>query len=328
MPKDKKDEAIQEVMKELNKKYQEDSVTQGEEIIIDTIPTNCLSLDWILGCGGFPRGRIIEVYGQESSGKTTMALFIAAQVQKKGGRVFWVDAECCMDSEYSKKIGVDTKNLIIHKPMSGEEGFDALEKMIKTNSIDLIVVDSVAALVPQEELDGDIGDKKIALQARLLSKGLRAITGILSQTKTSIIFINQLRDNLMTFGYGPKTITPGGKALKFYASVRLAVRKGKKIEGENKDIIGNQLIVKAEKNKVGLPFRETTLDLYFSKGIDIVGDLIDFGNKIGVVERTGNSYIFKEVKLGGSRDKARDFLEKNPEVADLIKEEIKIKIKI
>jgi len=319
MPKDEKDKKIEETIKELQKKYGDDSVIKGKEILVETIDTGCVSLNHVLACGGFPRGRIIEAYGMESAGKSLLALFIAAQVQKNGGRVFWIDAEFCFNTDYAEKIGVDIKNLIIHKPMNAEEGFDALEKMIKTNSVDLIVVDSVAALVPQEELDGEIGDKKIALQARLLSKGLRAITGMLSQTKTSVIFINQLRDNLMTFGYGQKNTTPGGRALKFYASIRLSVRKGKKILNSKKEIVGNELIIKAEKNKVGLPFRETTLDLFFAKGIDTIGDLINFAIQNNIIQKEGNTYSFGDVKLGVGLEKVKEYVRQDKKLVEEIK---------
>jgi len=308
-------------MKELNKKYGDDSIIEGGNIVVEATPTGCLSLDWVMGCGGFPRGRIVEIYGQESSGKTTMSLFFAAQVQKRGGKVFWIDAEQCWDSEYARKIGVDTDSLILHRPMSGEEGFDALEKMIKTNEIDLIVVDSVAALVPQDELDGEIADKSIALQARLMSKGLRMITGILAKTKTSVIFINQLRDKIGV-QWGTPTTTTGGKALKFYASIRLAVKKGDKIISSNKDVIGNSLKIKVEKNKVGLPFRETELELFFYKGLDLVGDLVNFGIKNNVISKTGSTYFYHDVKLGVGKDKVKEYLEGDEEVLNLIREEI------
>ncbi len=320
--KDERDDAIAEATKELNKKYREDSVIKGGNIKVDAIPTQSLSLDWVMGCGGFPRGRIVEVYGEASSGKSTMALFIAAQVQKNGGKVCWVDAEQCFDSSYSEKIGVNTKELILNQPLSGEEGFNVIEKMIETNSIDLIVVDSVSALVPQDELDGSIEDKNIALQARLMAKGLRVITGILAKTKTSVIFINQLRDKIGVMSWGPKTTTTGGKALKFYASIRLAVKNGGKIITSSKEVIGSKLKIKAEKNKVGLPFRETEIELYFGKGIDLIEDTLDFAERNGVVKKVGSTYSYRDVKLGVGREKAKEYLEGNKEVLDLIREEI------
>lgn len=322
MPKEKKDNAISDTIKELNKQYGDDSVVEGGNIEVEAIKTGSISLDWVLGCGGFPRGRIVEVYGESSTGKSTLALFIAAQVQKNEGRVLWLDAEQCYDSAYAEKIGIDTKKLILSRPMSGEEGFTILEKFIKTGDIDLIVVDSVAALVPQDELDGNVEDKSIALQARLMSKGLRMITGILAKTKTSVIFINQLRDNIGAFGWGPKTTSTGGKALKFYASIRLAVKNGGKILTSNKEAIGSLLKIKAEKNKVGFPFRETELELFFRKGLDLVGDVLDFSLKNGVVSKSGSTYSYRDVKLGVGRDKAKEYLEGNKEVLDLIRDEV------
>lgn len=317
----KKTNAVKDVIKELNKKYGKEAVVEGEGMVVEAIPTECMSLDWVLGCGGFPRGRIMELYGQESSGKSTMALFFAAQIQKQGGTVVWVDAEQSFDSNYAKKIGVNTKDLIVNRPMSGEEAFNVLEKMIKTNSIDLIVVDSVSALVPQKELDGQVEDVTIALQARLMSKGLRMITGGLARTKTSVIFINQLRDKIGVV-YGVPTTTTGGKALKFYASIRLSVRKGSKILNSSKDVIGNVLKIKGEKNKVGLPFRETELELFFNKGLDIVGDTLNFAISNKVVKKDGITYSYKKIKLGVGKDKSKKYLEENEEVLKSIKEDL------
>lgn len=316
-----KNNSINDAMKEINKKYGGDSVIKGNDMVVEAIPTECMSLDWVMGCGGFPRGRIVEVYGQESSGKSTMALFFAAQIQKQGGTVVWIDAEQSFDSEYSKKIGVDTEKLIVNRPMSGEEAFNVLDKMIKTNSVDLIVVDSVSALVPQKELDGNVEDVTIALQARLMSKGLRMITGELAKTKTSVIFINQLRDKIGV-QWGSPTVTTGGKALKFYASIRLAVRKGGKILNSSKDVIGNILKIKAEKNKVGLPFRETELELFFNKGLDIVGDILNFAIKNSIVKKSGITYNYRDVKLGVGKDKSKKYLEENEEVLNSIRGEL------
>jgi len=319
-----KENTIKDTIKDLNKKYGGDCVTSGGGIDVEFIDTGCFSLNHILGCGGFPRGRVVEIFGKESSGKTTMALFFAAQVQKNGGTVVWVDAEACFDSNYAEKIGVDTKKLVLNRPMSGEEAFTVLEKMILTNDVDLVVVDSVAALVPQKELDGDIEDVNVALQARLMSKGLRVITSALAETKTSVLFINQIRQKIGIF-YGPSDVTCGGNALKFYSSIRLSVRKGNKkdfILNDNNDVIGNTLYLKCEKNKVGLPFRETSLDLYFSEGIDIIGDILDFALKNSIVKKSGITYNYKDVKLGAGRDKAKKFLEDNGEVLNSIKTEL------
>lgn len=312
--------SIAETMKDLNKKYQADSVVFGDDMAqeIESIDTNCYSLNKIFGCGGLPKSRCIEIYGSESSGKTSLALYLVAQIQKKKGRALWIDAEAAWSSEYAKKIGVDTEDLVVSSPMSGEEGLDIVEKMVATGAFAVVVIDSVAALVPQREIDGDISDVTIALQAKMMSRHLRIITSVAAKTKTCIIYINQTRDNLMTFGYGNKVSTPGGKALKFFASVRLEVKIMNKIK-PGEDVVGNHLKISATKNKVGPPFRSAEIDLFFARGIDTVGDILDCAVAQKKVDVSGRTHSYKEVKMGTSRDEAKVYLENNPQTLEEIK---------
>jgi recombination protein RecA len=295
--------AIEDAIKTLNKKYGNASIVDGgsekdsEAFTITSLPTGCVSLDWVLACGGLPRGRIIELIGAESSGKSSMALYLAAQVQKSKGKVVWVDAEYSYSSEYATKLGVDVNSLVVVQPTSGEEAFDVINSLVKTGEVDLVVVDSVAALLPQSELEGEFDKEGMAAQARLMGKGLRILAGTLSRANTTILFINQLREKVGVY-YGPKTVSPGGKALKFFASVRLEVRHGKSIKDKDEAVIGNGLIITAVKNKVGLPNRTAEFDLYYASGIDLVSDLFNFGVKMGVIEKKGNTYFVGEEKLG------------------------------
>lgn len=316
------EKTISSVIKEINKKYSNGSVVFGSDIAkVEVIDTNCFSLNNILGCGGLPKGRLIEISGAPSSGKTAMALYIAAQVQKKGGKVLWVDAERVFNPDYTKKIGVDIKKMAVSTPESGEEALDTVEKLVSTGEYSLVVVDSVAALTPQKELDSEPTDVSIALIAKMMSRHLRVITAVASKTNTCIIYINQTRDNLMTFGYGKKTVTTGGKALPFYASVRLEVKVISKIKGKNDDIIGNNLRIRAEKNKCGLPFRSGDISLYFESGIDVIGDILDVAQKQGLVEKTGSTYVFGENRIIG-KEKARKHLEENPKIVEELKNKL------
>ena len=317
-------EALNEVIKILNKKYGNESIlTVGEkgQLEIETISTNCYSLDRIFSCGGLPRGRIIEIFGAESSGKSTLAMYIIAQVQKWGGKAVLVDAEFAFNQDYAAKIGVDTEKLLLSQPNTGEEGLDIVLKMVNTGDVDIIVVDSVAALVPSAELAGEIFDVNIALQARMMSKFLRMITGTVSKTKTVIIFINQIRDKIGIF-VGNKVTTTGGHALKFYASVRLEVKTIGKIKNKEGDVVGNKLKVYAAKNKVGLPFRTAEIDLYFEKGIDVFGDLVEVASEEGILEKSGNTYSWNGEKLGVGKDAARDYLEGHPEAFEQIRSKL------
>lgn len=339
MPKSKKDEEskveksdeIQTAFSILEKKYGKGVILQKNKIIgIEAIPTGCFSLDSVFDCGGMPRGRILEVFGEESSGKSTLAMFIMAQIQKTGGKAVLIDAEYAFDADYASDIGVDVDKLIVSQPESMEEAFDVMNELIKTNEIDVIVIDSVAAMVPKSEIESDeILARTMAVQAQLLTKGLRILAGPISRSKTTVIFINQLRDNFNVM-YGPKEHTPGGRALKFYASVRLNVRKGKKItdDGTDKGIqIGNRMLVKAVKNKVGFPWKEAEFELYYARGIDLIGDVVDYGEKIGVIHKVGNTWMFGEQKLGVGRDQAKEALTKDEELYKKIRSSIEQYVK-
>jgi len=320
-----KELSLSEALKEINKKYGNDSLIKvsdlDERIKIDSLSTSCLSLNNVFACGGMPRGRIIEIFGMPSHGKTTLALFLVAEVQKNGGKAAWIDAEFSFSQNYANKIGVDTKNLFLSQPNTGEMAFDIVESLIKTNEIDIIVIDSTAALVPESELEGEIYDQKIALQARLISKGLRMITGLAAKTKTTIIFISQVRDKIGSF-LGPTKVSGGGNALKFYSSVRLEVTKVKTIKDGDENVIGNRLKIEAVKNKVGLPFRKTEIDLYFERGIDIIADIFDVGVIKNTINKSGNTYSFKDIKLGVGRENCIDFLN-NKDNEKILKEIVK-----
>ncbi len=317
---------LEDALKELNKSYGEGTVASIKDrggAKIEAIPTNCMTLDWIFGCGGLPRGRIIELYGKESSGKSTMAMFLVGQVQKQGGKAVWIDAEFSFSDKYAKNLGVDTDALILSLPEYGEQALEIARKTIATNEIDIVVIDSVAGLTPKKELEGDIEKQDIALQARMMSKALRVLGSSIAQTKTVMLMINQTRERIGVFWGNPET-TPGGKALKFYASARIKVRPGKDpILNSSKTVVGNHLVIKATKNKVGMPFREGEIDLYFNKGIDLVSDLFDTAVRYEVISRAGASYSFGDKKLGVGRDTAKKMLE-DEKLAKQIKEQIKI----
>ena len=321
---EKEKDGLKDVIKSLNKKYDGNSVMKISEMnnaSIKIFSTNCFSLDSLFGCGGLPKGRIIEIFGQESSGKTSMALFLIAQVQKQGGKAVFIDAEMSFTKEYAEKIGVKIDELYVSQPDFGEEALDIVEKTAKTGEVDIIVVDSVSSLIPKKEYEAEIEKENIALQARMMSKGLRKLTGALAKSETTVIFINQIRQKTGIFWGSPNT-TSGGKALKFYASVRIEVKKKKKIE-KNDEVIGNHLLLCAVKNKVGFPWRTSELDLIFEKGIDLVGDILDFAENKKVIQKVGNTYMFEKEKLGVGRDNTKKFLEDHPEMVERIKKELK-----
>lgn len=316
-----KDKVIAEAMKGLNKKYGDNTIINMDAknvIDVESISTNSLLLDHVFSCGGLPRGKMVELYGAESSGKSTMAMFIIAQVQKAGGNAVYVDVEFSFSKDYAEKIGVDTDKLIVSQPNSGEEALQIIDTMTKTNSIDVIVLDSVAALVPQKELDGEIADVGVAVQARMMGKAMRVLAGNVAKTKTSLIFINQLRDRVGVF-FGNKETTPGGKALKFFASVRLEIKKGKKILNSKDDVIGNWLNICAVKNKVGFPWRKAELELIFASGLDLNGDLVDAALKDGVLTKNGTTIYFGEEKLGVGRERAKNRLASDVDLFNKIK---------
>lgn len=287
---------------------------EGNKDTVDAVSTGSLSLDTALGVGGVPRGRITEIYGTESSGKTTLALQIVAEAQKAGGLALYVDAEHAMDTEYAKALGVDVERLYISQPGTGEEALEIMDAIIRSGAVDVVVLDSVAALVPKAEMEGEMGDSFVGIQARMMSQAMRKLGGSINRSKTAAIFINQLREKIGVL-YGNPEVTPGGRALKFWASVRIEVRRGEAIKSGTEQI-GARTKVKIVKNKVAPPFRACEFDIIFGKGISKAGDLLDVATDMGVVTRTGTYFNFGEVRLGQGRDNARNFLESNPEVLD------------
>jgi recombination protein RecA len=325
--KDKKP-TLKEVIEGIKKKYGEGAVISHEDVPshVESIPTGCFALDNLLGCGGLPKGRLMEVYGENSSGKSTMCLFFSAQVQKQGGKVVYIDAENAFDASYAQNIGVDTTELLVSQPTTLEETMDIVKMYVETSAVDLIIVDSVASLVPKAELEGEFMKETMAVQARAMSKALRILTGPIAKSKTVVIFINQLREKVGVF-YGEKTTTPGGKALKFYSSVRIAVTKGEKILGKNDEHIGNRMKLTATKNKVGMPFRKAEFDLYYSKGIDLLGDAFDYAVSLEIIKKAGNTYMFNNQKLGVGRDNARSYMADHEEVYADVRKALEVRTK-
>ncbi|MBI4262292.1 recombinase RecA [Candidatus Uhrbacteria bacterium] len=307
--------AVGEAIDQIKERFGDGSIMrfgEAKRSIVEAIPTGCLSLDLALGVGGVPRGRIIEIFGMEASGKTTLAQHIVSEVQKLGGVAAFVDAEHALDPEYAKKIGVKVDELLISQPDTGEQALEIVETLVRSNAVDVIVIDSVAALVPKAEIEGEMGDSHMGLQARLMSQALRKLTGIVSKTKTTVIFINQIRMKIgIVFG-NPETTT-GGTALKFYSSVRIEVRRSAQIKQGDK-IIGNRVKAKIVKNKVASPFRTTEFDIMYNEGISVAGDLLDTGVILEVVKKNGNSYSYGETKLGVGRETAKQYLRENPKL--------------
>lgn len=316
----KTEEGLGEILKEIQEKFGEGSIMQlgqKEVIVAEAIPTGSLSLDLALGVGGVPKGRIIEIYGAESSGKTTLALHIIAQSQKKGGKASFIDSEHALDPEYAKRIGVNLDNLLISQPDSGEQALDIAEALVRSGQLDVIVIDSVAALTPQAEIEGEMGDQQIGLQARLMSRALRKLTAFISKTKTVLIFINQTRMQIRGMAYGNPVTTPGGKALKFFSSVRVELNRIAQIK-KGEEIVGSRIKAKVVKNKVAPPFKIAEFDIYYSEGISLESDLINIGLKRGLIQKSGNTFYYKDKKLGSSLDSARLFLKENKSVAEEI----------
>jgi len=293
---------------------------EAQKSDVDTVPTGCLSLDLALGVGGVPRGRIIEIFGPEASGKTTLAQHIISEVQKQGGIAAFIDAEHALDPDYARKIGINVKEMLISQPDTGEQALEILETLVRSNAIDVVVVDSVAALVPKKEIEGDMGDAQMGLQARLMSQALRKLTGVVSKTKTIVIFINQIRMKIGVFFGNPETTT-GGQALKFYSSVRIEVRRSAQIKQGDK-IIGNRVKAKIVKNKVSAPFKTCEFDIMYNEGISLSGDTLDTGAFYGVVQKRGNSYGYGEVKLGVGRENAKTYLKENPKLLQEIRKDV------
>lgn len=316
--------SLKDVFKDINKKYGDTIGYAGdnEGIAIETWDTGCLSLNHVLGNGGLAKGRVYELFGSPSDGKSTASMFLVAQIQKQGGKCAYIDAEYTFNEDHAKKIGIDVDKLIFAQPETGEQAADIIEKLIHTGEMALIVVDSSAALVPSKELEGSIEDSNIALQARMMSKLLRMITGAVAKTKTIVIFISQTRDKIGMFT-GPTKDTTSGNALKFYASVRLEVKKIKQLK-DGDEIVGNRIKMTAVKNKVAPPFREAEVDLYFQSGFDMYGDLVDYAEKTGAVSKTGNTYSFNGEKIAVGRDATKEAIKNNQTLYEQIKESVTI----
>ena len=325
MAKEDKLKALDAAIAQIEKQYGKGSVMKlGENTAnmnIETVPTGSLSLDIALGIGGLPKGRIIEVYGPESSGKTTVALHCIAEVQKRGGIAGFIDAEHALDPVYAKNIGVDIDNLYISQPDCGEQALEITETMVRSGAVDIIVVDSVAALVPKAEIDGDMGDSHVGLQARLMSQASRKLTGVISKSNCTVIFINQLREKVGVMFGNPETTT-GGRALKFYSSVRLDVRRVESLKQAG-EVIGNHVRVKIVKNKVAPPFKEAEFDIMFGQGISKEGDLLDLAAKVDIINKSGAWYAYEGEKIGQGRENAKTYLRENPEFAAMIDQKVR-----
>lgn len=322
--------ALQLTIDKLEKTYGKGTVmTLSDQKIVDipAISTGSLGLDIALGIGGIPRGRVTEIFGPESSGKTTLTLHCIAEAQKAGGMAAFIDAEHAFDKSYAEKLGIDTKNLLISQPDNGEQALEIAEHLIRSGAIDIIVIDSVAALVPKGELEGEMGDSKMGLQARLMSQALRKLTGTISKTKCACIFINQLREKIGVMFGNPETTT-GGNALKFYASVRLDIRRIGQIKEGTDSIIGNRTKVKVVKNKVAPPFKVVEFDIIYGAGISKVGEIVDLGVELEIIKKSGSWFSYKENKIGQGRDAVKTMLEDNPELAEEIENKIKEKAEL
>jgi len=321
-------QAAMEAMEQIKQRFGEGAIMkfgEARKVDVDAVPTGCLSLDIALGIGGVPRGRVIEIFGPEASGKTTLAQHVVAEVQKLGGIAAFVDAEHALDPDYAAKIGINVKDMLISQPDTGEQALEIVETLVRSNAVDIVVIDSVAALVPQKEIEGDMGDQHMGLQARLMSQALRKLTAIVAKTKTVVIFINQIRIKIGVFFGNPETTT-GGMALKFYSSVRIEVRRSAQIKQGDK-IIGNRVKCKVVKNKVAAPFRSCEFDIMYNEGISISGDLLDTGVVYGVVSKSGSSYAFGEIKLGTGRENAKRFLRADKKLMKEIRKKVMSEVK-
>ncbi|MBC6400400.1 MAG: recombinase RecA [Ekhidna sp.] len=327
---EEKQKALQVTIDKLEKTYGKGTIMKlSDEKIQDipVIPTGSLSLDMALGVGGIPRGRIIEVYGPESSGKTTLAMHCIAEAQKQGGLAAFIDAEHAFDKIYAEKLGIDTENLLISQPDNGEQALEIAEHLIRSGAIDIIVIDSVAALVPRGELEGEMGDSKVGLQARLMSQALRKLTGTINKTGCSCIFINQLREKIGVMFGNPETTT-GGNALKFYASIRLDIRRVSQIKESADNVMGNRTRVKVVKNKVAPPFKVVEFDIMYGKGISKSGEIVDIGVELDVVQKSGSWFSYDGNKLGQGRDAVKALIEDNPELMEALENKIKEKLNV
>jgi len=320
-----KEKALENALKQVRKDYGEGSIMKlGEaaaKMNIEVMPTGALALDIALGVGGVPRGRILEIYGPESSGKTTVALHMIAEAQKLGGIAAFIDAEHALDPVYAKALGVNTDELLISQPDNGEQALEIAEALVRSGAIDIVVIDSVAALVPRAEIEGEMGDSHVGLHARLMSQALRKLTGIISKSRTTTIFINQIREKVGVMFGNPETTT-GGRALKFYASIRIEVRKGEAIKSGN-DVIGNRTKVKVVKNKIAPPFRTAEFDIMYGRGVSREGSIVDIGSSMDIIAKSGTWYSYGSTRMGQGKENAKDFLKDNKQVADEIEGKIR-----
>jgi recombination protein RecA len=320
-----KKKALEAALSQIERQFGKGSIMKlgeaGTRFEVPVIPSGSIAIDMALGVGGIPRGRVTEIYGPESSGKTTQTLHVLAEAQKMGGVAAFIDVEHALDPVYAANIGVDLENLYVSQPDTGEQGLEIVETLVRSNAVDVVVIDSVAAMVPRAEIEGDMGDAHVGLQARLMSQALRKLTAVISKSKTAVIFVNQIREKVGVMFGSPET-TPGGRALKFYSSVRLEVRRMDAIK-QGQDQTGNRAKVKVVKNKLAPPFKVAEFDIIFGKGISREGSLIDVATAVGVTARTGSWYAFGDTKLGQGRDNARTFLEDHPEVADAIERQVR-----
>lgn len=322
--KEEKATALETALKQIEKDYGKGAIMRlGQQAAqnIEVIPTGCLPLDIALGVGGIPRGRIVEIYGPESSGKTTVALHIAAQAQKIGGTAAFIDAEHALDPMYAKNLGVDLDELLVSQPDTGEQALEICEALVRSGAVDLVVIDSVAALVPKAEIEGDMGDSHVGLQARLMSQAMRKLTSIVSKTRCSIVFINQLREKVGIM-FGNPEVTSGGRALKYYSTVRIDVRRSETLK-KGTDSVGNRTKAKIVKNKVAPPFKVAEFDIVFGEGVSREGTLVDLGVNLDVVKKSGAWFSYNDEKIGQGRENAKKFLKDNPEIADEIEQKVR-----
>ena len=321
----KKAKALELAITQIDRQFGKGSIMRLGDDYIPTmdnvISTGCLSLDVALGVGGIPRGRVVEIYGPESSGKTTLALHIVAEAQKTGAFAAFIDAEHAVDPDYSKRLGINTEELLISQPDTGEQALEICETLVRSGALDVIVIDSVAALVPRAELEGDMGDSHMGLQARLMSQALRKLTGTVSRSNTTVIFINQIREKIGVVFGNPET-TPGGRALKFYSSVRLEIRRITTIK-DGTEMVGSRVRVKVVKNKVAPPFKKSEFDIMYGQGISYVGDIVDLAVEGNIVEKTGAWYSYDDMKIGQGRENAKSFLTENSDILDAVTEKVK-----
>ncbi len=314
-----KQKALENVISQIEKQFGKGAVMrlgQNATMNVEAIPTGSLSLDMALGIGGLPRGRIVEIYGPESSGKTTVALHVVAEAQKRGGSAVFIDVEHALDPVYAKNLGVDIDQLLVSQPDTGEQALEICEALVRSGAVDVVVVDSVAAMVTKAEIEGEMGDTHVGLQARLMSQALRKLTGAIGKSNAIVIFINQLREKIGVM-YGNPETTPGGRALKFYSSVRLDVRRTEQLKAGG-EVIGNRVRVKVVKNKVAPPFKEAEFDIMYGQGVSRLGEILDLGSKLDIVQKSGAWFNYGEIRLGQGRDNAKEYLRQNPELAEEI----------